>query len=247
MENTKYKLDETDTIDYDGVKLYRIIALRDIGDMVKKGDRGGYVENEKNLSAFRDSWVGDEAKVYGEAIVFADAQVFGRACVGGAKVSGDAMIYGDVQVDGDVAINNDTEIFSNTAITDKEHERATHDLHEAMERVPLIGELSTTELLSTTDLLNELKSRGGLPAALAEAALLHIRKGEDYNHKASISAYFPFGTVSYAQMLHTKALRFVSLTQKELEGEKPNYEGLRDTALDIINYAGFYISSVTLD
>lgn len=235
MENTKYKLDGNDTIEHRGITLYRIIALRDIGGMVKEGARGGYVESEENLSAFGNAWIADEAKVFDKAFICDDAQVFGRACVfGDAKVSIDSMIYGDTQVNGGCGIDCGSHIY--TAITDEEHEQATHDLHEAMER----GE-------STTDLLNELMSRGGLPAALAEAALLHIRKSDDYNHKDDISSYFPFGTLSYAQMMHTKALRFVSLAQKELDGEKPNYEGLRDTALDIINYAGFYIDSVTLD
>jgi hypothetical protein len=102
---------------------------------------------------------------------------------------------------------------------------------------------------STIDLLNELKDRGGHPGALAEAALLCIRKSEDYNkqtenpHAVDRSVYFPFGTVSYAQMIHTKSQRFNSLTVKELNGSKPNFEGLKDTALDIINYAGFYIAS----
>jgi hypothetical protein len=99
----------------------------------------------------------------------------------------------------------------------------------------------------TVMLLKELASRGGHPGALAEAALLVVKKSEDYNqgqnldpHKTDRTPYFPFGTVSYAQMLHTKSMRFNSLAMKELSGEEPNFEGLRDTALDIINYAGFY-------
>lgn len=99
------------------------------------------------------------------------------------------------------------------------------------------------------ELLEELVSRGGHPAALAEAALLCMKKSQDYNqgmghedpHKVDRSGYFPFGTVSYAQMLHTKSQRFNSLAIKKGDA---NFEGLRDTALDIINYAGFYIASL---
>lgn len=112
---------------------------------------------------------------------------------------------------------------------------------------PKINPLATVR---SVDLLNELMVRGGHPGALAEAALLCIRKSEDYNHTQGGSdphnvdrtGYFPFSTVSYAQMLHTKSQRFNSLTLKELSGEGANFEGLRDTALDIINYAGFYLS-----
>lgn len=108
---------------------------------------------------------------------------------------------------------------------------------------------------STAELLEELKSRGGHPGALAEAALLCIRKSQDYNqgslnmdpHKVDRTSYFPFGTVSYAQMIHTKSQRFNSLTLKEMKGQDANFEGLRDTALDIINFAGFFIAAYTKD
>lgn len=104
---------------------------------------------------------------------------------------------------------------------------------------------------STEELLNELLQRGGHPGALAEAALLCISKSQDYNqssqsvdpHKIDRSSYFPFGAVSYAQMIHTKSLRFNSLVLKKMRGHGANFEGLRDTALDIINYAGFYVAS----
>lgn len=105
--------------------------------------------------------------------------------------------------------------------------------------------------IDSRHLLAELWRRGGHPGALAEAAMLCIRKSEDYNHgqttdphKVDRSAYFPLGTASYAQMIHTKSERFVSLTKKELDGvDRPNYEGLVDTALDLINYAGFYVDA----
>jgi hypothetical protein len=102
---------------------------------------------------------------------------------------------------------------------------------------------------STADMLQAIASRGGHPGALAEAALLCIKKSQDYNHGQSTdphtidrTGYFPFGAVSYAQMLHTKSERFVSLTKKILSGGEPNFEGLHDTAIDIINYAGFFIA-----
>ena len=47
MEN-KYKLTE-ESISYFGKTLYRIEALKDFAN-VKKGDKGGYIEKEDNLS-----------------------------------------------------------------------------------------------------------------------------------------------------------------------------------------------------
>lgn len=104
--------------------------------------------------------------------------------------------------------------------------------------------------VDSRELLQELVRRGGHPGALAEAALFCAKKSEDYNqcegtldiHRVDRRGYFPFGAASYAQMLHTKAKRFVSLVRRMEHGEAPNFEGLLDTAIDIINYAGFYMA-----
>ena len=76
---------------------------------------------------------------------------------------------------------------------------------------------------------------------LKEAAALASRKAEDYNGGPTRDDYFPFGQYSYTQMIHTKALRLQSLTMNE---DEPNYEGIRDTLLDIINYAAFNINAI---
>ena len=102
----------------------------------------------------------------------------------------------------------------------------------------------------TKDLLNELENRGGHPGEVAKAILLCLKKSGDYNadqdqqnpHKIDRSKYFPFGTCSYAQMIHTKSQRFMALTTKELMKEEPNFEGLKDTAYDLINYCGFFLA-----
>ena len=60
--------------------------------------------------------------------------------------------------------------------------------------------------------------------------------------KIDRSNYFPFGALSYAQMIHTKSQRFIALAPKA-ESEA-NFESLADTALDLINYAGFYLASL---
>lgn len=109
-------------------------------------------------------------------------------------------------------------------------------------------EYETWRRIPTETALAILQERGGHPGALAEAALLCIRKSQDYNpgqanpHDVDRTSYFPFGATSYAQMLHTKANRFISIVQKQRAGDGANFESLRDTALDIINYAGFYLA-----
>ena len=56
MLTEKYKLILNDTINVSGVTLFRIKALKSFGE-VKKGDLGGYIENEDNLSRLSNAWV----------------------------------------------------------------------------------------------------------------------------------------------------------------------------------------------
>ena len=55
-----------------GVTLKRIRALIDFGN-VKKGELGGFIEKEENLSYAGDAWVSGNAWVYGNAWVSGDA------------------------------------------------------------------------------------------------------------------------------------------------------------------------------
>lgn len=82
----KYKLTE-ETLEIYGCTLHRIVALRDFGD-VRKGNIGGWIEDEDNLSRDGDCWVYGNAKVYGDADVCGDAEVYG-----------DADVYGDAKVE----------------------------------------------------------------------------------------------------------------------------------------------------
>lgn len=100
--------------------------------------------------------------------------------------------------------------------------------------------------VSSRELLEELSRRGGQPGVLADAALLALRKGADYHNgnqptAADRAAYFPFGVLSYAQMIHMKAMRFVSVARAS--NSTVNFESLTDTAMDIINYASFYLEA----
>ena len=93
----KYRLTE-ETTKVGNRPLYRIQALRDFGN-VTKGDIGGYIESEKNLSQDGDAWVYGNAWVSGNARVYGNAWVYGDARVSGnAQVSGDA----DIKTTGDI-------------------------------------------------------------------------------------------------------------------------------------------------
>ena len=62
-------------------------------------------------------------------------------------------------------------------------------------------------------------------------------KGQDYNTGPKLEQYFPFGDKSYIQMIHLKALRLVSLADRPV----PNFDGTKDSVLDLINYCVFYL------
>ena len=84
-----------------GKKLFRIKALVAFGNVVK-GELGGFIEKEDNLSHDGDAWVYGDAQISGDAQVSGNAQVYGDAWVyGNAQVSGDAQVSGNAQVSGD--------------------------------------------------------------------------------------------------------------------------------------------------
>ena len=97
----KFKLTSEFIVDISGVKLFRIKALIEFGN-VKAGDLGGYIEKEENLSHMGNAWVSGNARVSGDARVSGNARVSGDAQVSGnARVSGDAQVFGDARVSGD--------------------------------------------------------------------------------------------------------------------------------------------------
>ncbi|MDV7396875.1 hypothetical protein RZS08_36090, partial [Arthrospira platensis SPKY1] len=99
----KYELTD-ETKKYGDVTLHRIKALKDFND-VKKGDLGGWIEKESNLSQSGNCWVYDNALVYGDAQVFGNAWVYGDALVyGDAQVYGTAWVYGNARVFGDARV-----------------------------------------------------------------------------------------------------------------------------------------------
>ena len=123
----KYKLTE-ETINVGGTALYRIEALRDFGD-VKKGDKGGFIEKEENLSQSDDCWVYDDAKVYDNAMVYGNARVCENAVVCGyarvydnarvynnAVVGGKAVVYGNAVVDWYAVIYGNAEVYDNAVV-----------------------------------------------------------------------------------------------------------------------------------
>nr|DAY06571.1 MAG TPA: Putative transferase, nesg, ydcK, Structural Genomics.38A [Bacteriophage sp.] len=70
----KFELDLSSKITVFGIELFRIKALISFSD-VEKGELGGYVEKEENLSHSGNAWVYDDARVSGNAWVSGNAEV----------------------------------------------------------------------------------------------------------------------------------------------------------------------------
>ncbi|UTC27997.1 HAD superfamily hydrolase [Stenotrophomonas phage A1432] len=91
------------------------------------------------------------------------------------------------------------------------------------------------------ELRNKQAQREDISPIWLELQELRETKGQDYNNvPGGREAYFPFGHQSYAHMIHTKNLRLQSLLNAMLDGRLPNYEGLYDTAKDLVNYGTYY-------
>ena len=75
--------------------LHRIKALKDFGN-VKKGDFGGFVENESNLSQEGSCWIFDDAICCSNAIVYENA-----------ILCENAFVYGNVKIGGNSLINDE--------------------------------------------------------------------------------------------------------------------------------------------
>lgn len=73
----KYKLTD-EYIKFNNRTLYRIEALKDFGG-VENGDKGGFIEDEYNLSHDGNSWVYGNARVCDNARVYGNAWVYGNA------------------------------------------------------------------------------------------------------------------------------------------------------------------------
>ena len=101
--NKKYELTD-DTIEINGVTLYRIKALKSFSD-VNKDDLGGFVRKFGNLLQSGNCWIYHNACVFenarldGNACVYDECMIYGKAKVyDGASVRGFCKIYGKANI-----------------------------------------------------------------------------------------------------------------------------------------------------
>ena len=103
-ENKKYEFTGKSKRLDDGTVVYQIRAKKDFGGehsaLIKKGDIGGWIEKESNLSHKGECWVDDNAIARGNVRVYNDARLADNADVsGGLRISGDhTYIYGNARI-----------------------------------------------------------------------------------------------------------------------------------------------------
>ena len=111
----KYKLTD-ETIEFNGVKLYRIEALKDFG-CVKKGDKGGFVQSEKNLSQLENCWIFDDSKAIGNSYVYQNAVLLSNSIIcDNAFATGFSWIFGHSIVCEKATITHNARIYFNSFI-----------------------------------------------------------------------------------------------------------------------------------
>jgi len=113
-KNKKYKMTKKIII-WNGATLHRIKALKNFNN-VKKGDIGGYVQYEHNLSQDGDCWLYENSKAYNAASVNGNSRIYDNAEIyENAVINGESLIRNDVKVCGFAHIL-DNAIISNKCI-----------------------------------------------------------------------------------------------------------------------------------
>lgn len=134
FDNTKVTtMKKYELIECQYPNMYRIRALRDFGS-VKKGDIGGCIESEANLSQAGDCWVDFHAIVFDGAKVLDDARICEHAIIsrkavisqkavikGKARVDGRAQVYGFAVVSDQSVITDNVQVFGNAKVLNESY------------------------------------------------------------------------------------------------------------------------------
>lgn len=117
-ENKKYEMIENDSIMYKGRKLYRIKALKDLYN-VRKGQLGGYIEDEKNLSIYNDCWVFEDAKAYDCASITDKVRLLDKSeAYDNVELSGDVTLWDSSKAYGNAKVSEYVVLWDNSEIYD---------------------------------------------------------------------------------------------------------------------------------
>ena len=136
-------------------------------------------------------------------------------------------------------------ISSKTVTKGKNEKISTGDLEEDVENIsPLSDKLKSVnsqiqnlilqllELYTNYDENNENEVKESIEQLFKEITETLVKKNEDYG-----SASFDLGLIGNMVHVWDKTKRYRSLVEKQMQGEKPNFETVEDTLKDLIGYA----------
>lgn len=139
----KYKILEYDAIRFDGVDCYRIQAVTDFYRMdcvkVHKGDLGGYVSSEENLSQEGYCWLDSNSiaaknsKVLGHAIITNSSRISGNAVIKDYSGVSNSVIKDNAIVKGFSMVINKSTVKGSSIISNVKVDNSIIDIENAIE------------------------------------------------------------------------------------------------------------------
>lgn len=116
MEDKKYELVHETVHKFYSIPMYRIRALKDFSD-VKKGDLGGYVESEENLSQLGNCWIYDDSIVGLGSAVLNNAIVRGSSrIINGSEISDNAIVENESVIDESSTVSDQSRVINSIVI-----------------------------------------------------------------------------------------------------------------------------------
>jgi len=120
----KYEILKGQSITIYGRTLYRIRALRDFGN-VKKGDIGGYVQNEYNLSHDGECWVYNDAMALDNSRVLNNARMYNNS-----RMYGHSEMFDNTEMHDNSKMFNDSKMFDNSEMYDNSEMHDSAEMHD---------------------------------------------------------------------------------------------------------------------
>lgn len=104
MQMKKYEITEHYLYNYANEKIFQIKALKDFGS-IKKGQLGGHIERETNLSHDGDCWVYPNASVSDTAKVMHNAKLMdSSSLIENARAYNNTILLDNASLEGDASI-----------------------------------------------------------------------------------------------------------------------------------------------
>ena len=118
MNNKKYEIlmEEKNTIRWKGHTLHRIKALRDFGD-VRKGELGGFIEKEYNLSHEGNCWIYNNAKAMDNSRLYDNSAMYDYSEISGnSEMHDSSMMYDSSEMNDNSKMYGKSEIHDNSTM-----------------------------------------------------------------------------------------------------------------------------------